>query len=61
MPRLLVWAIAVLVAAVVVDRLLLWAERMGLIFYRRTKGRARGAVYHMLEMHSVFDPGIQQV
>ncbi len=61
MPKLLWWAVAIVVAAFAMDRLLLWMESSGWIHYRRT-GLARGAsVYHLLEMSSVFDPGIQQV
>jgi len=41
-----------------IDRLLLWMERRGWVYYRKSKGAGRGAVgYHMLEMSAVFDPG----
>ena len=34
-------------------------EKKGWIFYRRTKGPRGGAMYHVREMASVFDPGIK--
>lgn len=61
MPRLALWGLAILVVAALADRLLLWMESKGWISCRRTKGRGGGALYHTLEMHSVFDPGIQEV
>jgi hypothetical protein len=61
MPKLLVWGIAIFALAAILDRLLLWVEKRGWVFYRRTKGRGRGSLYHMLELHSVFDPGIEQI
>ena len=61
MLRLIVWIGAVIAAALVVDRLLLAMEARGWLYYRRTRGRRGGAIYHMLEMHSIFEPGIQQV
>lgn len=43
------------------DRLLLWAEQRGWIYYRKSKP-SRGAIgYHMLEMSSVFNPSHQVV
>jgi hypothetical protein len=46
-----------LAALLTADRLLLWMERRGWVYYRNSKGAGRGAVgYHMLEMSSVFDP-----
>ena len=61
MMKFAVWALAILVLAVLADRVLLFLESKGWIYYRRTKGRGGGALYHTLEMHSVFDPGIQEV
>ena len=53
--------LAVLVVAFLLDRLLLWCEGRGWINYRR-KGLSRGgAVYHLLELQSIFHPGTQQV
>lgn len=57
----LIWVAGIVVALVVVDRLLLWIESRGWLYYRRTKPRGGAAVYHLLEMSSTFDPSIQQV
>jgi hypothetical protein len=46
---------------ILLDRLLLRMEAKGLIFYRRTKGPRGGAMYHVREMASVFDPGMRYV
>ncbi len=61
MPKLLIWGVAIAVAAFAVDRLMLWMESRNWIYYRRSKGGPRGALYHTLEMHSIFDPGIKHV
>jgi hypothetical protein len=51
----------VLAVVLLLDRFLLWIERKGWMNYRR-RGLSRGAaVYHLMELHSIFDPGIQQV
>jgi hypothetical protein len=61
MPRLLVWGAVIGVALLALDRLLLWLESRGWLYYRRNKPRGGAAVYHLMEMHSNFDPGIQEV
>ena len=61
MPKLLIWGLVTVAALVVIDRLLLWMESRNWIYYRRTKGRRGGGVYHTLEIHRVFDPGIEHV
>jgi len=61
MLKFALWALAVVAAVALVDRLLLWLESKGWLYYRRTRGRGGGAIYHMMETHSVFDPGIQEV
>jgi hypothetical protein len=45
----------------VLDWLLLRAEARGWINYRRNGLSRPGAIYHVLELQSVFDPGIRQV
>lgn len=52
---------AVVVGLLVVDRVLLWAESRGWIYYRRNKPRGGAAVYHFLEMSSIFSPSMQEV
>lgn len=59
--KLIIWIVGLIAVAVAIDRLLLGMEARGWLYYRRTKGRRGGAIYHMLEMHSIFEPGIQQV
>jgi hypothetical protein len=61
MPKLLIWGIVIVVLAASLDQLLLWMEARGWVYYRRTKGRGGGALYHTLELHSVFDPSIEQI
>lgn len=61
MLKLAFWAIAVVAALALVDRVLLWMESKGWLYYRRTRGRGGGAIYHMMETHSTFDPGIEEV
>ena len=58
--RLLATAAVVLLAAFLLDRILLRVEARGWINYRK-HGFSRGAAqYHMLELSSVFDPSMQQ-
>ena len=61
MSKLIVGTLAVIAALLAIDRLLLWLEARGWLYYRRKKPSISGSIYHMLEMHSVFDPAIQQV
>lgn len=60
MSRVLFWigAVALLFAA---DRALLAMESRGWINYRRHGPNLSAARYHMMEMHSLMEPGIQQV
>lgn len=56
-----VWIVAAVAAVLGLDRLLLRAESRGWIRYRRS-GLGRGAsIYHLLEIHSIYDPRIKQV
>ena len=61
MPGWAPWVVFGIVAVLLIDRLLLRMEKKGWIFYRRTKGPRGGAMYHVREMASVFDPGIKYV
>jgi hypothetical protein len=61
MLRLVLWGVGVLAFVVVLDRLLLWMERRGWVYYRRTRSRGGGALYHMLDIHRIYDPGIEHV
>ena len=49
---------ALVVVALIVDRVLLWAERRGWVFYRRRKGR--GAVNLGL-LDQIYQPAMEHV
>ena len=51
------WILLSIAVLFMLDRLLLRLEAGGWIFYRKTKGKRGGAMFHTLEMQSVFDPG----
>jgi hypothetical protein len=57
----LVWAGAIIVGGLALDRLLLSAESRGWIFYRRTRGVRGRAMYHAQELDSIFNRGMQHV
>ena len=52
----------VLAALAIGDRVLLWMESRGWIFYRRTKRRGGGALTSAfwVEWHSAFNPGVHE-
>ena len=58
---LLVGVAVLLVVLVVIDRILLRLESRGWINYRRHGLSRGGAVYHTLELHSIFDPAVRPV
>jgi hypothetical protein len=45
----------------VLDRILLFLESRGWIYYRRTKAGRGASTYHLLEWTSVLDPSQRQV
>lgn len=53
--------LAGVLALLVLDRILLWMEARGWINYRRTGLSRTGPIYHALELHSVFEPGMEEV
>jgi hypothetical protein len=61
MTKLLVGGAVIMLAAVALDRLLLWMESRGWIYWRRNRPARGASTYHMLELHSTFDPGIQHI
>lgn len=61
MAKLLVGATLITLALLVLDRLLLWMESRGWIYWRRNRPARGASTYHMLELHSNFDPGIQHL
>ena len=61
MTKLLVWGAVIMLAALAIDRLLLWIESRGWIYWRGNRPARGASTYHMLELHSNFDPGIQHI
>jgi len=59
--RFVIWGSAIILALFALDRLLLWFESKGWMYYRRNKPRGGAAVYHLMQIHSVFEPGFQEV
>ena len=49
-----------LVGLFILDRILLWIESKGWIYYRRTKAGRGAATYHLLEWSSTLDPSMRQ-
>ena len=61
MLDLLFWLLGLGAGLVVLDRVLLWMEGRGWIYYRRTKPGRGASTYHLLEWTSVMDPTQRQV
>jgi hypothetical protein len=59
--RFLIWGLAIGLALFTIDRLFLWLESKGWMYYRRKKPRGGAAVYHLMQIHSVFEPGFEEV
>lgn len=55
------WALGVLGALLVLDRLLLRLERKGWINYRRRGLSRSGAAFHALILQSIFSPGAEHL
>ena len=49
------------VAAFLIDRVLLWMERRGWIFYRATRPDMRNVGPAFLEIQRIFEPGVKHV
>jgi hypothetical protein len=61
MTKLIVWGTVIMAAGLALDRLLLWMESRGWLYWRRNRPARGASTYHMLELHSNFDPGIQHI
>jgi hypothetical protein len=57
----LLWGTIAALTLVILDRLLLWMEGRGWIYYRRNKPAGGGSLYHMMQIHSIVDPAIREV
>ncbi len=61
MTKLVLWGVAVAAALFLLDRLFLWMESRGWLYYRRTKSRGGASLYHFLQIHKIYNPEIQEV
>ena len=61
MTKLILLGIAVAAALLLFDRLFLWMESRGWLYYRRTKSRGGASLYHFLDIHKIYNPEIQEV
>jgi hypothetical protein len=61
MTKLIVWGTVIMAAGLALDRLRLWMESRGWVYWRRNRPARGASTYHMLELHSNFDPGIQHI
>ena len=59
--KLVLWGLAIVAALFVLDRLFLWMESNGWLYYRRTKSRGGASLYHFLDIHKIYNPEIQEV
>jgi hypothetical protein len=57
----ILWGLALAVGFFLLDRILLFLESRGWIYYRRTKPGRGASTYHLLEWTSVLDPSQRQV
>ena len=55
------WLVGTVVGLFVLDRLLLWVESHGWIYYRQNKPGRGASTFHLLEWTSVLDPTQRQV
>ena len=61
MARILFWGLFVAAALFLFDRLFLWMESQGWLYYRRTRSRGGASLYHYLDIHKIYNPEIQEV
>ena len=61
MTKLILWSIAVAAALFLFDRLFLWMESRGWLYYRRTRSRGGASLYHFMQIHKIYNPEIQEV
>jgi hypothetical protein len=55
------WVLALGVGVFVLDRVLLWAENRGWIYYRVNKPGRGASTYHLFEWNAAFDPTMRTV
>ncbi|MGD8276661.1 MAG: hypothetical protein PVH00_01485 [Gemmatimonadota bacterium] len=61
MTRIALWFAGAALGVFLLDRLLLFFESRGWIYYRTTGLHRGAATYHLLELSSVFDPGFKEI
>jgi len=61
MSAVVLWSLGFLVGLLLVDRILLYLEARGWIYYRRNKPGRGASTFHLLEWTSVLDPTQRQV
>jgi hypothetical protein len=55
----LLWGAAIILGLLALDRVLLWVESRGWIYYRRSKPGRGASTYHLLEWTAVLDPSMK--
>jgi hypothetical protein len=55
------WVVGSVVGLFFLDRVLLWAEARGWIYYRVNKPGRGASTYHLFEWNAAFDPTMRQV
>jgi len=55
------WILGLALGAFFLDRVLLWVESRGWIYYRRNKPGRGASTYHLFEWNAAFDPTMRQV
>ena len=55
------WVVGFVIGLFLLDRVLLWAEDQGWIYYRVNKPGRGASSYHLFEWNAAFDPKMEQV
>ena len=55
------WLLVAALALFALDRLFLWLEARGWIYYRRNKPGRGASTYHLLQWNAILDPTMRQV
>ena len=53
------WVVGGALGLFVLDRLPLWIESRGWIYYRKSRPGRGAATYHLLEMSAIFNPSME--
>ena len=55
------WVVGFVIGLFFLDRVLLWAEARGWIYYRVNKPGRGASTFHLFEWNAAFDPTMRQV